>query len=99
MRQILDVGDSVSETWIGSGSNGGILLSGSLGRGDWWAVEVQTPDGDWINMAARSEGRGYAFYSDGLNLTALPAGLLYRLNSGLGAGTGAKAWITAEIEL
>lgn len=80
--QVLNTTDTESEIFLTNGNIGYLLLSNFAG-GNAWSLQMQDPDGDWINVdSMRMNGNGVWRFD------SLP-GQSWRI---LGGTVGAKIW-------
>ena len=86
MRKILSDTQATSDTWIGSGKDGTIMLTGH--NGGTWTLQAQAPNGVWIDTDVTFDDTGIkaAF--------VMTAAIKYRLTGG---SAGAEAWVEGAL--
>ena len=87
--QILEDIDTTSEAFRVSAGQAFVLMQGY--NGGTWKLQIQTPNGDWMDIADTSGG--VMFDSDGLQFFYTQSWLKYRLHGGT---VGAVAWVIGQ---
>ncbi len=90
-EEILGTSDAIGVAFRSTEGSTFVLLTGH--SGGTWVLEVQSPDGDWVQT---DPAAGCSFSVDGLQFFTTSPHLLYRLNGGT---PGARAWLVGRGEI
>ena len=81
MKQVLQATDDTGAKFNTSGSGFYLLVSGHVGGN--WTLQIQVPDGSWVDTDITFADNGVKFFHSSKHFQ-------YRVTGGT---TGAKAWI------